>query len=207
MHTFLIQPNLHLKTPVRGYYHDGYTSHRENAEFTTTESVILRLKNDRVRVPLQYLNQARADFIKILTEDIPQLAATLNKPQLAIVCVPRAQRESAYHENQKFFKATLREALKRPELQGLGLCDGTDYILRITDTPTTHLTHTKVAPGITRQTCQLSQEITGKDILLVDDLYTRTVNIDEDALQALLDAGARSVAFYALGYTLARSSV
>lgn len=207
MHTFLIQPNFHLKTLVRGFYHDGYTSHRDNENFTTTESVILRLKNDRVRIPLQYLNQAKSDFVKILTNDLPQLVAVLNKPQLTVVCVPRAQRESTYHENQKLFKATLQEVLKLPEMQRLGLIDGTDYILRVTDTPTTHLTRTKVEPGITRRTCQLSREIADKDILLIDDLYTRTVNIDEDALQALLDAGANSVTFYALGYTLAKNSV
>jgi len=38
--------------------------------------------------------------------------------------------------------------------------------------------------------------------LLIDDLYTRTVNIDEDAIQALLDKGAHSVAFYAVGRTV-----
>ena len=32
--------------------------------------------------------------------------------------------------------------------------------------------------------------------------YTQTVNIIEDAIQALFDKGARSVIFYAIGYTV-----
>ena len=32
-------------------------------------------------------------------------------------------------------------------------------------------------------------------------IYTKSVNIDEDALLTLLEMGARSVVFYAVGYT------
>lgn len=61
-------------------------------------------------------------------------------------------------------------------------------------------------PGITKATCTISEEVRGKDILLIDDLYTEGVNIDEDAIQALLDNGAVSVIFYSLGKTLKRSN-
>lgn len=37
------------------------------------------------------------------------------------------------------------------------------------------------------------------NVLLVDDIYTPNVNIDEDAINALLNAGAHTVAFYAVG--------
>jgi phosphoribosylpyrophosphate synthetase len=56
-------------------------------------------------------------------------------------------------------------------------------------------------PGITSDTCYISERVIGKNIILVDDLYTKTVNIDEDAIQALLDRGAESVTFYSLGKT------
>ena len=56
--------------------------------------------------------------------------------------------------------------------------------------------------GITKDTCNISAGIRGKDILLIDDIYTKGVNIDEDAIQALLDNGARRVYFYAVGKTL-----
>ena len=51
-------------------------------------------------------------------------------------------------------------------------------------------------------TCRISDEVIGKDILLIDDLYTKTVNIDEDVIQALLDSGAKSVFFFAIGRTV-----
>jgi len=53
--------------------------------------------------------------------------------------------------------------------------------------------------GITQKTCTLNKNIKDKDILLIDDIYTADVNIDEDAIQALMDKGAKSVTFYAVG--------
>lgn len=86
--------------------------------------------------------------------------------------------------------------------------DGTEYITRILDTKTTHLDKFGEGglgplpyPGITNDTCILSSEIKGKDILLVDDVYTKMVNIDEDVIQSILDKGANSVVFYSLAKT------
>jgi predicted amidophosphoribosyltransferase len=59
-------------------------------------------------------------------------------------------------------------------------------------------------PGITKDTCTISDQVKGKNILLIDDLYTKTVNIDEDAIQALLDKEAKSVTFYSVGKTVSR---
>lgn len=87
-----------------------------------------------------------------------------------------------------------------------GFSNGIDYIIRHTDTRTTHRDRagyggTGKLPyvGITRKTCTISNNVKDKDILLIDDLYTESVNIDEDAIQALIDKGARSVFFYAIG--------
>ena len=55
-------------------------------------------------------------------------------------------------------------------------------------------------PGITEKTCDV-KNVNRKDILLIDDLYTEGVNIDEDAIQTLLDNGATNVFFYSLGKT------
>ena len=46
------------------------------------------------------------------------------------------------------------------------------------------------------------KHVKGKDILLIDDVYTKSINIDEDAIQVLLDKGARSVLFYCIGKTV-----
>jgi len=57
-------------------------------------------------------------------------------------------------------------------------------------------------PGITKDTCYIANDVKGKDILLIDDVYTNTINVDEDAIQALLDNGAKSVIFYSIGKTV-----
>ena len=51
----------------------------------------------------------------------------------------------------------------------------------------------------------LKREINSKNILLIDDIYTKFVNIDEDAIQALLDKGAKSVHFYSSDFKYLRS--
>ena len=120
----------------------------------------------------------------------------------------KSKSEDSYRDNQKLFRRTVqRVAQNYPTI----FEDGTHYIIRHTDTQTTHLARsghggTGDLPyqGITVDTCDISEMIEGKDILLVDDLYTRTVNIDEDAIQALLDNGADSVCFYAVGKTVSR---
>jgi len=43
--------------------------------------------------------------------------------------------------------------------------------------------------------------VKGKVVILVDDIYTPKVNVDEDCAQALLDAGAKRVILYVIGYT------
>lgn len=92
-----------------------------------------------------------------------------------------------------------------------GFIDGTHDIIRHTDTTTTHLARSGHGGagelpyvGITKDTCNISDDVIGQDILLIDDLYTKTVNIDEDCIQALLDKGSRSVIFYSIGKTLSR---
>ena len=60
-------------------------------------------------------------------------------------------------------------------------------------------------PGIALDSCVFSDQIKGRDILLIDDIYTKTVNIDEDMVQALFEQGARLVIFYAIGYTVYRN--
>lgn len=92
-----------------------------------------------------------------------------------------------------------------------GFIDGTHDIIRHTDTATTHLARSGHGGsgelpyvGITKDTCNISDDVIGQDILLIDDLYTKTVNIDEDCIQALLDKGAKSVIFYSIGKTLSR---
>ena len=117
--------------------------------------------------------------------------------------VPRAK--TNYKQHQLLFRSTVRDVVNQLD----SFIDGIDYIVRHTDTKTTHLPDNtpnynndgaEPYPKITVETCNISSEVKNKDILLVDDVYTKGVNIDEDAIQALLDKEAHSVAFYSVGY-------
>jgi predicted amidophosphoribosyltransferase len=196
-----IELNDFLQHKVIAYYH-GY--HRRWND--TEVGYINTLKNDNGtfsndRRDFGYtLSSAQASLYKALEQDLPIIAnSTINK--LTICVVPRSKCNHNYQPTQLLFIDTI----KRFVLNNVGLFnDGTDYITRVIDTPTTHITHNyqSVEIGITKRTCSISNNIKGKDILLIDDIYTKSVNIDEDAIQAIYDNEANSVIFYALGKTM-----
>ena len=97
---------------------------------------------------------------------------------------------------------TLRATIQCVTKRLADFVDGTHDIIRHTNTATTHMARSGHGGlgempyvGITKETCSISDDVIGQDILLIDDLYTKTVNIDEDCIQALLDKGARSAIF------------
>ena len=148
---------------------------------------------------------AKQQLEDVLKRDIPKILRELEKDDIVVCVVPRAKSEKEYKENQKLFKAAVANAIT-----DLSLIDGTDVIIRIVSTCTTHMSkvesYVNDGPmpyrGILKDTCDINDsEIREKDVLLIDDIYTKSVNIDEDALLTLLEMGARSVVFYAVGYT------
>lgn len=195
-----------LTKKVIGYYHDDYHSANNEKRITegTVEFVITILKNQFNEKSRNVLQKAIDNLQRILIGDLPKIMVESNK----VICViPRAKVESNYQYNQLLFKKVVSSIAK-----DLNYIDGTDYILRHTDTCTTHLARSGYGgngdmpyPGITKATCTISNEVKGKDILLIDDLYTKNVGIDEDAIQALFDHGAKSVTFYSIGKTVKNS--
>ena len=134
------------------------------------------------------------------------LAELVHKYGPLTVCgIPRSKRESIYPAEKMGLKRAIRKAVASiPQLT-----DGLDYIVRHTNTKCTHRSYwghggdgEMPRPGLLRDTCSLSPAIAGKRIVLVDDIYTPGVGIDEDGVQALFDAGARSVILYTFGYTV-----
>lgn len=203
MHQFTISANEYLQQNIRAFYHTDYVGHRKpgNPDYINT------LKNTYNSFPAHILNPAVQELKNVLLEDLPQILQLLRLNTITVCIVPRAKAETNYQANQLLFKSTIRNVVYRVN----GFIDGTDYITRHTNTRTTHLpAHTsnydndgqKPYPGIITDTCNISNNVKGKDILLIDDLYTRTVNIDEDAIQTLLDKDANSVTFYAVGRTV-----
>lgn len=127
--------------------------------------------------------------------------------ELTVVAIPRSKAENEYASTQQYFRRGVQEAVEelRNE-ENLNLIDGSHFISRHTNTKTTHLSKSDNVEndgempyvGITKDTCTISNQVAGKDILLIDDIYTLDVNIDEDAIQALYDMGAKSVRFYSV---------
>ncbi|MCB9482030.1 MAG: amidophosphoribosyltransferase [Desulfobacteraceae bacterium] len=173
---------------------------------------INELKNTFNNASIEKLNIAGKKLTEVLFQDLPQILEIMRFKTLTICVVPRAKAQAGYSQNQMLFKFFVKKVSRSLS----GFFDGTDYIVRNFNTKTTHLCKANMPlsynndgpmpyPGITKDTCIFSKDIFKRDILLIDDIYTRTVNIDEDAIQALLDRGAKSVTFYAAARTKLKS--
>lgn len=199
-----------LMKQVQAYYHADYHGGNKVLRETsgTVENIITTLKNQFKDKSSEDLLQVYNGMIYILNTDLPQILQITGKSELLVCAIPRSKTDSAYISKQLYFKMALKGCLTNLK----DFVDGTDYIVRHTDTRTTHMDKSGYGgngnlpyPGITKDTCTISDKIIGKDILLIDDLYTESINIDEDAIQALLDCGAKSVTFYSLGKTRRKS--
>lgn len=205
---FIIEPNKYLDQSIRAFYHSGYFGHRNHGN----PDYIYQLKNDDGKNSTLWLNVAVQELEKILLVEMPQILQELPVNSLTVSVVPRAKAEKNYEPEQKRFKFAVSNLVNR---LNNSFYDGTGYIIRHTNTKTTHLERyiqdynndgPKPYKGITTKTCHISNDVEGKDILLIDDIYTKTINIDEDAIQALFDNGANSVAFYAIGRTVRKGN-
>ena len=122
--------------------------------------------------------------------------------------MPRSK--AVFSDKQLLFRKAISEAA-----DDTVATNGAEYIRRIKNTKTTHLANTRNGDmggdgdmpytGITKDTCRLCGSVNGRNVILVDDIYTKTVNIDEDCCQFLLDNGAKSVTLYTICKTMIRS--
>ena len=165
---------------------------------------------------VNYLKNDRRDFDKLIAASEDRAAAVLAADlaelvgvygPLTVCGIPRSKREDAYPPEKMGLKRAIRKAIT----MNPNLSDGLDYIVRHTNTLCTHRSYWGYGGdgegprrGLMRDTCNISVEVAGKNIVLVDDIYTAGVGIDEDGVQALLDAGARSVIMYTFGCTASR---
>ena len=141
----------------------------------------------------------RADVDEGLQILVKQLAVT-RLPCVA-VAVPRSK--ATFCDDQLYLIKAISDAITLN-----GMENGAYFIQRHSDTKTTHLMNTKIGdmnktgdapyPGITGRTCNLDGDVRGKNVILIDDIYTGGVNVDEDCAQFLFDNGARNVVLYAL---------
>lgn len=201
MHKLEIELNDFLEHEITAYYHGSHGGWKN-----TEVGYINTLKNDEgtfnnVKKDFGFtLSGAQQKLAEALVQDLPLIADSITD-KLTVCVMPRSKRNNQYLPTQLLFIDTIKSyILENAELFN----DGTDYIRRVIDTPTTHITknYDSVQKGITHTTCEISDNVTGKNILLIDDIYTEGANIDEDAIQAVYDKGANSVIFYAVGRTI-----
>ena len=212
---FYLYGNEFLENDSVGYYSVDYTGYRTPGN----PDYLNRLKNTFNNEHQIDLNIAKDTVVKMLVKEIPQILDENGIEQCTVVCIPRAKKFETYTEKQLYFSEAVREAVAK---LGNRVVDGVDVIRRQINTKTTHLPSTTGRkyveggeicdmyendgampyPGITRDTCHIAfEKIRDKDILIIDDIYTRNVNIDEDAVQTMYNSGARRVFFYAVAMT------
>lgn len=207
MEEFVISKNAYLSQDTKAFSHSDYHGGGNWRTPGTIENMICTIKNHPEPYPQSVLNSATMKLSSILAEDMPHILQATGLQSLRVCVIARSKKEAFYAPNQKLFRDTIQQIVRTLN----GFEDGTFDIIRHTDTKTTHLSRSGRGGdgpmpyrGITKDTCTISNNVYGKNILLIDDLYTRTVNIDEDAIQALYDKGAKSVIFYAIGKTIFR---
>lgn len=200
MNQFIVNSNNYLHKPVTAFFHTYYTGmgKQGNPDYLNC------LKNTFNNFSVNSLQSAVDELCRVLYTDLLQISNSLNLSPVVICVVPRAKCENAYHSNQQLFRATVQAVIS----QIPNFIDGTSYLYRHINTKTTHLRRevpnynndgSEPYPGITMETCIISPCVKDKNILLIDDVYTPGVNVDEDAINSLLIAGAKTVAFYAVG--------
>ena len=210
MQPFKLNINDYLTTETTGYYSTEYTRFGRTLNPRADEiSEHLRTCKNRFNdKTIDELTDAQA-LIPILKAALSTIQKKENFEKPCIINVPRAKRPEMYFDAQLLFSKFVCEA---SELANFPYIEA----LRVKNTKTTHIKderfgmvfkqkideQPKPYPGISRETCQIKGDIQGKNIILVDDIYTRNANIDEDFVQFLYNQGANRVILYCVGAVL-----
>ncbi|MEE3609333.1 amidophosphoribosyltransferase [Avibacterium paragallinarum] len=205
---FTIERNMILSKDIDAFYryqHFGYHDSR-------TPKYINMLKNDFSDKNGEELSSFCEDLKSNLENEIYTICNILgwSYESSSICVVPRSKIREYYNKEQLLFLYSIKDVINKNFKKYPGF-DGTDSIIRVKNTRTTHLNKSGYGgdgripyKGISLATCAFSDNIKDKNILLIDDIYTKTVNVIEDMVQALLDKGARNVAVYTIGYNMYR---
>lgn len=217
MQKHTIYANDCLKKNTKAYYTLNYYPREDNED----TRFILDFKNTFGDIETSVLNDAKIKAEAILKQELASIISEEKLSVCTVVAVPRAKAHDTYLPQQLY----LIDAISNVAQSFNNIIDGTTFIERHTNTETTHLPKDlgrktaqgkiykgenandgkKPYCGITKDTCNIDIEhIKGQTIILVDDIYTKNCNIDEDCIQALYDAGAKEVIFYSFAKTTKR---
>ena len=204
----IIERNDFLSDDIQEYFNTYYLGYQNpgNPDFLNE---LKNTFNKKSRIELEkFMEPIHDRFV----EDIPQIIQKHQFKECVLVGVPRAKKHKTYTENQLLFIESIKNSISAidEKVPSCNVLDGSEWIKRMSNTKTTHLPDEvkdynndgdSPYPGITKNTCECNPSLKGKDIILIDDIYTKTVNVDEDCIQALLDWGAKSVVFYSIART------
>lgn len=189
--------NNFLNVSITAFFHDFYIS-KANGGSPFSE-LILAIKSHAT-------DDVRNDIANIVREDLKKILMIdfYRGKTVYIFVVPRSKPDSFWREEELQFRSAVMVGIK--DLQNV--IDGTNAIKRVVETQTTHLAHLDIQnngaapyPGITQDTCEFNMNICGKDVILIDDIYTENKGIDEDCIQFLINKKAGSISLYTLGMT------
>lgn len=204
---YIIESNNFLDRQVVAFYDCSYMKLDSGVSgFSTRVSNAIRtLKNNFNNESENELSLAKNYIRAIATTDLKQIIEQERIENPVIVCVPRSKAD--FSDKQLFFRKAISEAAGN-----IMAMNGVEFIKRFKNTKTTHLVNTirgdmsgdgdMPYPGITDDTCRLVGTVSGQNIILVDDIYTKTINVDEDCCQFLLNNGAKSVILYTVCKTM-----
>ncbi|HEB9342980.1 TPA: hypothetical protein RZK39_000291 [Campylobacter coli] len=126
-----------------------------------------------------------------------------------VICsVPRSK--ANFLPNQLLFQKAISEAIDELNKKYFNvLIDGVNFIKRKKNVKTTHIKSSNYQndgdypyPGITKKTCFIDyKKINNANVVLIDDIYTKTINVIEDCIQALLDFNADVKCVYCIAQT------
>ena len=199
MKRFTIKQNSYLDRDIKGFYNCDYIGYQQkgNPDF------INKLKNTTKSHNEMDLVQEFLEVAERATKDLRTILDTENLNDPIITIIPRSKAENNYKQSQLMFKKAISSVVDKIEAT-----NGSNAIKRIKDTKTTHNWRLKnntgdtLYKGITKDTCEIDKRaIHEKDVILVDDIYTKDVNVAEDCIQTLFDFGAKNVILYVVAKT------
>lgn len=201
MYEFEIRSNEYLKNSMTGYYDRDMESYKKSGILTPMH-ILKNLKRD---ISEQKLLAAKDKMKSAIKRFLARFTFSGDNDKIYVCVVPRSK--AGFTEKQLYFKKAVQESVEEINLPN-HILDGTDFIIRVKSTRTTHIRREfdsvgiEPYPGIAKDTCRFHFSIKGKQILLIDDIYTIGCNVDEDFIQTLYNLGASKVFFYAVGRTV-----
>lgn len=214
LNEFLIEKNNFISRDIRGFYRLLYYGWKD----PRTPKFILHFKNRFKTNSIDLLKKAKNELLSRnrFYNEIIEIIELFGYPMetISVCIVPRSKVRNelgytnGFDKEKSLFFYTVQGAIRYISECFKYDFDGSEYIIRHTNTRTTHLNKSGNGgdgdmpyPGIANDTCYFSPEIQGRNIVLIDDLYTKTINIIEDMAQALLDHGANDVIVFSIAYT------